>query len=270
MFRKRAKKTYPPGTFIPTPARIFAILQLCIAFSILLWNASLPFMGDLYEIKSKLLIYKHVINHPQFAHLSPLEQESIQTAHTLLQAQLGHPFWHKLSRSFTAIVSGIPSLELAWILFSVVLSIMLLKKVEGAANALWILPLLTLAYACENQWQRLPASLTEEQKLFPSEKLLLENYLAEPFSPAFELQQKQLKQAWDAYLVKEWTAGSGTPEEGFFFFNRARLKTLENNKIISSHPRESLLAIALYLFWNFSYAFVGFTSKSRCEPRFAV
>ena len=104
MFRKRAKKSYPPGTFIPTPARVFAILQLCIAFSILLWNASLPFMGDLYEIKSKLLLYKHVIDHPQFVRLSPLEQESIHTSQAVLQAQLGLPFLQKLGNSFSAII----------------------------------------------------------------------------------------------------------------------------------------------------------------------
>ena len=98
-----------------------------------------------------------------------------------------------------------------------ILSILLLKKVEGAAQALWILPLLTVAYACENQFLRHPAPSQRSKKLFPTEKVLLEHYLDEPFSPSASLQQKQLKQAWDAYLVKEWTENLGTPDEGFFF-----------------------------------------------------
>ena len=147
-------------------------------------------MGDLYEVKSKLLIYQHVIEHPQFAILAPSEQMQIAADQNGWQAQLGTPYITKLGQSFAAILYGIPPLELTWIIFSVILSVLLLKKVQGAAEALWILPLLTVAYACDNQMNRPQLHLSAEQKLFPSEKILISEYLKEPLSRSVFEQQK--------------------------------------------------------------------------------
>lgn len=250
----KPKKSYPPGTFIPTPARIFAILQLCIAFSILLWHASQPFMGDLYRVKSKLLIFQHVQSHPLYPSLAQEQQQQIQDEQVVWQAHLSTPFFTKLGQSFAAVAFGIPPLELIWIGFSVIISVLLLKKVEGASEALWLLPLLAGAYAVENQLRPSPP-LTAEERLFPSEALLVDTYLKEPFSRNIFDQQAQLKKGWEAYLVQEWTDHRGTPDEGFFYFNLARLKVLEKRVQLPPQERESLLALALYLFWNFSYAY---------------
>ena len=61
MFRKRTKKIYPPGTFIPTPARVCAIIQLCVAFTVLIWNMATPFAGELFNVKSKMILYHDVM-----------------------------------------------------------------------------------------------------------------------------------------------------------------------------------------------------------------
>ena len=60
----KKKKQFPPGTFIPTPARVAAIIQLCLAFSVILWCAGQPFMGELFAIKSKMILYQSVMGSP--------------------------------------------------------------------------------------------------------------------------------------------------------------------------------------------------------------
>ena len=58
---RRRKKTFPPGTFIPTPQRLMAIAQLCIAFSLLLWYAMQPFMGEYFDLRSRMLLYEYAM-----------------------------------------------------------------------------------------------------------------------------------------------------------------------------------------------------------------
>ena len=65
--------------------------------------------------------------------------------------------------------------------------------------------------------------------------------------------------------MAKWTGGSGTADEGFFFFNRARLKFYSKEQPPSPIPRESLFALAFYLFWNFSYAYMASKTTSDKE-----
>lgn len=262
MFRKRIKKTFPPGTFIPLPARIFAILQLCMVFTILLWHASEPFMGELFAVKSKMLIFQHLMgqkdeaNRNRFLALPETERADLLQTYESLQSQLNSPFKSKLKGSFKAIFLDIPPLELAWIVFSIILSIMLLKKVEGVTQVIWVLPLLALAYSVDNRMYGYPPRLTEEQKLFPTEESIIENYIHEPFSQNPFLQKDQLKKGWDNYLIQKWTSGQGTPEEGLFAFNLERAKKISLLSPKKRETQESLFLIALYVFWNISYAWI--------------
>ena len=158
MFRKRVRKEFPPGTFISTPARVMAILQLCVAFTLIAWHAGEPFLGDLFNIKSKLVVYQFVLgikneaNAERFARLPAIQRQQIERNYNTLQKQYNLPFWDKLKRSFEIIFFGIPSFELAWILLSIIIPILLLKKVEGAVQAVWLLPLATLFFTIDNRW----------------------------------------------------------------------------------------------------------------------
>lgn len=248
MFRKRVKKSFPEGTFIPFPARMCAILQLCIAFGMLLWYAAQPFMGELFEIKSQKLLIHYALDHPeQFAQLPLSEQKFLQERSALLQQRLEISFFQKLKKSVQTI-AALPLLKLCWVILSIILSLFLLKKKEGAAQALWLLPFLALAYGIDNRLNAPPAALSAEERLFPSESYLAEYYLDEPFSSQLFEQRKQLEQAWNHYLDREWG--------GLYAFNLARIHTLH---LESAHgpTQEASLLLFLFLFWNLSYAFIS-------------
>ena len=167
MFRQRVKKDYPADTFIPRPARICAIIQLCLAFSVLLWNISEPFIGEIFTLKSKLLLYHDVMGIPspnqgihkerlirnaeRFKVLSKQMQEQVAKNSQFLQKQLQRSFWDKLKSVAILFAYKISPFELAWIFFSIVIVIMLLKKVEGASQAVWLLPILVACYAADNR-----------------------------------------------------------------------------------------------------------------------
>lgn len=274
MFRKRAKKIFPPGTFIPTPARVAAIVQLCLAFTLLAWQGSLPFMGELFATKSRLLVYQHIIGNKmgkkleshakRFAALPKKAQEQILRDYDILQRQLDTPLLTKIQRAVKGLWN-LPILEKAWIVFAVLIPILLLKRVEGSLQIVWILPLLTLAYAIENRWQSLPPSPTAEQRLFPSEAVILQDYVGEPLKPSISEQQKQLLQGWENYLVREWAKETPAAdpqhfrqqvESGDFAFNLARLEAIKNERASRTRKQEPISLLALYLFWNLSFALI--------------
>ena len=256
MFRKRTKKFYPPGTFISTPARVAAILQLCLAFTIVLWYASQPFLGDLFAIRSKMVVYDYVMiqHRTQFNQLPLSQQDRITEEYAALHHQLQTPFLEKLKHTFTDLL-GIPPFELAWLCLSIVVPIMLLKRLEGAVQAVWLLPLLAAAYAVDNRLHAIPLSPSAEEKLFPSEATLVAHYLQEPFSKNIFEQREQLKKSWETYLIDQWSGEIHTLEQGEFAFHVARLEAMKTEK--ASRHQEGLILLAGYLFWNLSIALLA-------------
>lgn len=282
MFRKRIKKTFPAGTFIPTPARVCAIIQLCLAFSVLLWNASEPFIGEIFYTKSGLLLYYDVMGIPAHDHaihdvrlarnsqrfdaLPKQTKEHITQNLQALQTKLKRSFWDKLKSTVTLFTDKISPFELAWIFFSIVIAIMLLKKVEGAAQAVWLLPFLVACYAIETRLST-KEKLFDETNFFPTEKMLVENYIQKPLSEDIFEQQKELMEGWKRYLIDKWAGQTPSEakkvfdrqaEEGEFHFNLARLKWRANqNHLIGALPPPSpaLWQLVLYFFWNVYFAY---------------
>lgn len=237
MFRK---KLFPPGTFIPTQARVAAILHLSIAFTLVAWYGSLPFMGELFSTKSKMLVYQHLIKNDLFQELT--EKEQILQDYDRLQKRLETPFPAKLGHAFETLWQ-LPLLKKGWLFFSILIPILLLKKVEGATALVWVLPLLTLAYAIENRLQGHPPLLSADQRLFPTEEEILGR-------PAANL--AELKQAWERYLIENWAS---TPQRADFAFTRARIEALKE-KPPTGEKQQSLALLGVYLFWNVSFAFI--------------
>ena len=62
----RSRKTFPPGTFIPTSQRLMAIGQLCIAFSLMIWYLTQPFMGEYFALRSRMLYMNMYMGHLKF------------------------------------------------------------------------------------------------------------------------------------------------------------------------------------------------------------
>jgi hypothetical protein len=266
MFRKRIKKQFPPGTFIPTPARVCAIIQLCMAFSVLLWNASEPFIGEIFNVKSNLLLYQDVMGTDHFKTLPEQTQKSLLQNYEALQKQLQRSFWDKLKSVFDLFAYKISPWEIAWMVFSIAIAIMLLKRVEGASQAVWLLPVLIACYAADTRLYTKENPGSAEHKLFPTEKEIVENYLQGPLSEDIFDQQKELMEGWKRYLIIKWAhqAPSEVKEvfdkqagEGAFRFNLARLDlhTKQGNVSIPASP--ALWQLILYFFWNTYFAYTA-------------
>ena len=294
MFAKspRRKKEFPPGTFIPKPARIMAILQLCVAFTLIFWTCGLPFMGDLFSYKSKILLYqdimgdnallqkldatkadqlqsKFVRNSERFKQLPRSQKIQILEGYNSVQKLTTTTFFEKMQKSIMILLVGLPPLELVWIILAVVVSILLLLRIEGATHAAWLLPLVVLAYAMDNQFHGKPSPPSPDAALFPSEQVIVNDYLREPLSSSIQEQHQQLKHGWELYLIQEWakqipSANSNVfqdqVEEGEFAFNVARVvahaKVKEQSHFENLRSKESIIYLLIYFFWNVYFAWV--------------
>lgn len=273
------------------PARICAIIQLCLAFVIILWNISQPFMGELFTYKSYMLIYQDIMgiskstdsierlarlerNKQRFEALSAIKKAQLIRHYQELQQLSQRTFVEKLQRSIHILIFEIPFYEQLWLILSLVLPILLLKRVEGASQAIWLLPLLTSIYAIDNYRYGREAMLPVEARLFPSEHVLVNDYLQQPLSSNLLEQKEQLLAAWKLYLIQKWSPHVSfenhgdidqLAEEGEFAFNIARVQSLPPLKdIIASKTqdnKESLFVLAIYLFWNFFFAATVFRLK---------
>lgn len=295
MFRKRQKKQFPPGTFIPTPARVCAIIQLCLAFSALLWNASEPFVGEMFTLKSRVLFYQNLMGIPaanqtssekterlannteRFKSLPKTTQKQLTHSYHLIQKQLQRSFWDKIKSVVSLFAYKISPYELAWIFFSIVISILLLKRVEGAAQAVWLLPLLASLYAADNRLYPKSNQDSLESRLFPTENELIANYIKDPLNENIFEQQGQMIQGWKRYLIIKWTnqipsedktVFDQQAEEGEFNFTLARLKLRAETEGFlnsTSHPSPSFPLLALYFFWNVYYAYTAWRGCEKLE-----
>lgn len=272
MFSKSIK-SYPAGTFIRTSFRTLAILQLCLSFTILSFYAGYPFMGELFEIKSEKILYETVMGKESletkkfFLSLSPQEREGIELGYKALNDKGERPLPLKLNDSLHILLMVIPPFEKAWIFFSVVISILLLLKIEGARPAAWLLPLIVLALGIDSFNASSSNKHSFEKALFPTEDYLIRNYLRSPLSSNISSQREELLYAYRLYLIKEWAHDSAPNEtsqflkkarEGEFFFNVARLNAKRADfaqgvaKGISAPIPIPILV--LYFSWNFFFA----------------
>lgn len=270
MFKKRVRKYIPPETFIPLPARVLAIIQLCLAFTILLWHLSQPFMGDLFTIKSKMLVYQHVMGKKieshahRFAQMEDGTKQKILAEYDQLQRQLDRSFWLKLSDSIYLLWYKIPRFELIWILLSIIIPILLLKRVEGSISAMWLLPIAVLLFAVDNRLNAIDRPISEEERLFPSEEEIVTEYLLEPLKPNIFEQEKQLREGWEQYLISIWAPKSEAidfkkqVEDGDFAFNIERIQRIQKDMKNKTAQKKQLplFLLGIFLFWNLSFVLI--------------
>lgn len=282
----RRKKEYPPGTFIPTPARVCAIVQLCLAFAIVLWNMSQPFMGELFAIKSQQLLYQDVMglsgkaidsperqsrldrNRERFHEIDPGEKQLILDKYERLGQMAGRSFWAKMERSLRIVMVEMPLYERLWLILSFILSVMLLKRVEGARPAIWILPLLAFFYSFDNYLYSPHYGGSADAKIFPKEEIIVSWYVDAPLSSNLLEQKEQLIRGWNRYLIEEWSKvpAPSDPREfamqaevGEFMFNVQRLIAYGRPESIISNIsyREPMVLLGMYILWNFFFAMMA-------------
>lgn len=279
--------------------RGLTIIHLCIVFTVLAWSAGQPFMGELYSYKSQLLLYQTVMGkgdlveklHPlnqeelhtklkhnkeRFSQLPTAQQQQLLKQYEQLQERSNRPWHEKLQHSLHILAFDLPAFEKLWILLSLLIALMLVFGIEGAKQAVWLLPIVVLCYSVENRLNGTTPLEPADTALFPSEKVITTQYLYTPLSPSILEQQQQLQLGWQLYLIREWaqevpekdqTLFQRQAEKGEFYFTLARLEKLgreeKQDSYVAFHERKSLATLALYLFWNFFYAFKVSRSKEQ-------
>lgn len=262
--------------------RLMTIIHLCLVFTLMAWWFGQPFMGELFTNKSKMLLLQQVIgmsnnndnpelqalfyrNQNRFHSLSPSDQELLLDKYEVLRKASETSFLTKLKQIVELALFKIPPFELAWIFFSLVLSIFLLFQVEGVQQAIWLLPLITGLYIIDNQLNGMKFTMKEEEKLVPSEEVILRDYLKEPLKKDIFEQHQQLKYGWHLYLVRNWAKEepSHLPQEfqkqvekGKYAFNFARVEriTLQPDQNLY-RTKSSCYLLFAYLLWNFVFAY---------------
>lgn len=280
MFRKREKKTFPPGTFIPTPARLAAIIHLCLAFSFMLWVASQPFMGDLFAIKSELVLYEAVIEKKDLLQeLDSDEAQSIIKRYETLKEKLQIPFVDKIKMMLRLLMVQMSSWEQAWLLFSLVVPLLLLLRIEGSIQVCWLLPVITLAYCLDNQFNASHLENDSHRSVFPSEQYIVHRYLNSVLSADILSQQRELRKGWEHYLIEEWAQEVPAAQfqmqqqqivKGEFAFNLARIKARQNEKILAVHKvpqKQSPWILGIYFLWNCFFAWIAFSKVGRAGSK---
>lgn len=258
MFHKK-KKEYPPGTFIPTPKRVVAILQLCFAFTVMMGALLDPFLTEHYRVRSEEIFYQAVIggegdgkaerNRERFGMMSQDFQDNVWKGYKDLFSRANRPWSQKAVEGVQALVT-MPLLVLLWMVLAIAISIMLLKKVEGAALAAWLLPFVVFCYGVE-VWLGHGKMIREpDAHLFPSEQQLVAEYLTEPLSSGIHVQHQQLKTAWERYLVDHFGEDLESAEHAF---NAERLKARMGAQTALASP--SLWLMMGYFLWNLFFAF---------------
>lgn len=253
--------------FIRTSARVMAILQLCVAFSTLLWIMSGPFLGEYVRNKSSILLFQAVMGNPdvsgrperdgqRFLQLSEQRRAGIERAFANLEEHMLRSFSSKCRDAFRILLFEISPLTQIWLILSISLPIMLLRRSEGAIPAIWLIPMVALAFACDNHWNgKLPD--LREAALFPTEEQLGAS--------------RDLSDAWQHYLVDEWGDKSEETfsqqlEAGEHAFRTAWLEIQLQTTPLGHNARRSPFVLALYVLWNCGFAVVVWRSLHQKLP----
>jgi hypothetical protein len=255
-------KSIPASTFIPTPPRVMAIIQLCLSFTLLLCILGYPFMGQHYILKSRLLVFDSVIQTDLFKAL-PMEKQNVMLqGREFIKSKMGNSFTTKVSSSLTKFATT-ALFKQAWIGFSIVIALLILLKAEGAVVAAWILPFLALIYTWDNYHNGWKQSTFPEEMLFPSEKLLIDKYLSGKLSSNIFNQREELIYGWHLYLIDEWAKEIPVTEpllfkeqvaRGEFAFNLKRASLISQIPLDRKEKKESFLLLSLYIAWNSYFA----------------
>jgi len=287
------KKPFRERDFIPRPARVITIIQLCIAFTILIFTLSYPFLqryidqktdvmliqivkGDQslvtdesssLELKQRDLLKRNVV---RFEELPLSKQTMVDEFYEELISAPSRSFLIDFLETSASFVRKTPSFMLAWILLSIVLGILILLKVEGTHQTIWLLPLLVSLYGWQNVTQAPISIPSPDAALFPQEKEVIEEELAD----SIEEQREQLQRGWQAYLVKNYAKEIPSNdkevfdlqvEKGEFLFNIARIEkrksTQERADVTFWETKKHPAFLLLFFFWNFYFAWQIFRTE---------
>lgn len=264
MFKVK-KRTFPSGAFVPTPLRVVAIIHLCIAFSAIFYEISYPFLGQLFDNKRLYHLYESIFANEQLFQDLPHHQIiELQDGFANLQREMKTSFSTKFSQSISILLFGLPPFQKAWLLFSVILPILILIKIDGSHHAAWILPLISAIFLLNQVSLNNTNSTIYEKSLFPTEELVISRYLKQQLPANIAEQQKYLTRGWQLYLIDNWAKEKLSSNQkifqkqlskGKFKFNLARIEAVK--KDLATPPylskRSPLLSLFFFL-WSVFFA----------------
>lgn len=234
-------------------ARIACILQLCVAFSVLLWILGSPFTEALYENKKSLGELKWITTEhsEMFQTLPQLEQNRLLTLQERVTIRMQEPFMQKLAKSVEGLFVGMPVSKLIWLLLAVILPIMVMKQTEGAREAFWMLPALAIIYA----WQLMP--LQTPESIYPTESYLESKYMEKPLAGSMEIQKNNLELAWKDYVVTEWSKAPAYATQAEKFANGLYHFIVQKTLMEQEQPvpKPGAWTLMCYVVWNLFAAF---------------
>jgi hypothetical protein len=242
--------------------RIFAVIQLCFVFITLCFVGGYPFMGELFELRTRMFIARTALGDPDLLQyvsenkrewsektlaenreLSREKQGELRREIDAIQAKMEGSFWEKLRRGASLLLFELPLLKRTWLFMALALSLCLLLSVEGATRASWVLPLLSLAYFFFSYVE--PGAADPVAALYPREESL----------PAGE----SLQARWEEYVKDTW--GSE------FHFNLALLDAYRRRpREFGDHPWIALTFFAWNLLFAYTVDFGGKNAKTARQP----
>lgn len=249
---------------MPRKKRVLIIIHLCLAFTYLFWIVLHPILKEVVMKKSEAVLFENVIgNAALFATLEPSVQEEIQGGHERLKQEHHGTYFENFSVSLFGLI---------WMISSIMLAIFMLFRIEGAAPACWLLPMIVLAYG----YFIGTAQPTLRPDFFPSEEQLTP-YMAQ----SDKKPREKLVEAWNAYLIAEKLHETPVEERyeeqivhGNFLFNVERVRWLSQKKegdvtMAASLFTPSAFQFILYIIWNFLFAWL-MNRRSRSEAVLSV
>jgi hypothetical protein len=272
----------PPKTFLSIPQRLLVIIHLCIALSVFFWYAAQPFFGEYFDLRSRMLLYEYVMGTStflkseesaakvdrqllRFNQLPMDEQLLIKDDYQELQSHAQRSMLTKIIDGLETFTRKIPPFEQAWIFFSIAIALLILLKVEGARTAVWLLPIIALAYSADNLLTGKTPSVPPDFHLFPTEESISRLYLSEPLASSPHEQKKQLEKGWKRYLIENWSknrnkneAEADLQEEAEFEFTRRRINLLHSQPrsewLNVFHEKLNPLLLLSFIAWNLVFA----------------
>lgn len=230
--------------------------QKSLLMNVIGWEGESP--SPHLELLPEEQVERLTRNHQRFLALPFSLQQEIRTQLSSLETRSALSFQSKTQRVFSIFAYEIHPFLQAWVLFSLILCFLLFFRIEGAVTATWLLPLLSVVY-----FFFLPSPPPQAPTIWPSEQMIVEEYLEEPLDQNISIQREQLTQGWQHYLVRHWlheepqadpAAYQEQVERGEYRFQLARIQHEKRYPPTRLPPRPSLVGLSLLLIWNLFFA----------------
>ncbi len=184
---------------MPKKKKILVIIHLCFACTFLCWLVLQPYLKEVMSQKSLKGLYETVIEKQScFQELSQSDQEALLSGYAKMKVQKPPSLMGQIGHLF--FVTTHP-FALAWLFFSLAISVLLLFEIEGAKSSLWLLPLIVVGYA----FFLYDKPVSKKESIFPSEKYVRAHYVQQESG---KNEREKLLLGWHRYLITEWTDGT--------------------------------------------------------------